>query len=109
MRVDDRGYAIDVLRTLGAHALKEHQAFFPGERRELPGWRSDSQIQGVMAAPDKQLPRFQEKDEEVELVPLLPITATEAAYARRNGWEQLAARLTARDVDVSDLFRASVV
>jgi hypothetical protein len=47
LSVDDRECAIDVLRTLGAHLLKEHHALFHGERHELPGWRSDSQIQGV--------------------------------------------------------------
>ena len=107
--VDDRGYAIDVLRTLGAHVLEDHQAFSPGERHELPGWRSDSQIQGVMAVPDETLSPFQKADVSVEFVRLLPITAAEAAYARRNGWEELTARLTAPNVDMSDLFRASVV
>jgi hypothetical protein len=107
--VDDRGYAIDVLRTLGPHVLEEHQAFSPGERHELPGWRSDSQIQGVLAVPDETLPPFQKADVSVEFVRLLSITAAEAAHARRNGWEELTARISDPDVDVNDLFRTSVV
>ena len=63
----------------------------------------------MIAVPDETLPRFQKADVGVEFVRLLPITAAEAAYARRNGWEELTARISAPDVDVNDLFRASVV
>jgi Suppressor of fused protein (SUFU) len=109
LAVDDQQYAVEVLRTLGGHLLEQHSTLRPGERHRLPGWSSDSEIEGVMAVEDEGVPPFRNAMPPVGFIRLFPITAAEAAYARENSWEELAVRLLRPDVDLRDLFRPSAV
>jgi hypothetical protein len=104
----ERNYAIDVLRTLGSHVLSDHSALQPGERHELPGWRDDSPIQGVIALPNA-ISAFAEPPNRVEFMRLIPISASEAKFAREAGWQALKSRLIAAEVDLADLYRSPTV
>jgi hypothetical protein len=55
--------------------------------------------------PDPEVGTFLAADPPVEFMRLLPITASEARLATEHGWEALARRLTAGDVELADLFR----
>jgi hypothetical protein len=106
--VDDDRFAVDVLRVVGSHVLARHRAVAAGERHELPGWNSQSEIEGVMAVPETTVGPCADATARVEFVRLLPITATEAARAGERGWEDLAEHLGRPDATARDLFRRSV-
>ncbi len=107
--VDDRSYAIDVLRVLGKHVLERHRSLREGERHRLGEWRDDSVISGVMAVRDERLPPFDEAAPPVRFIRLLPITDGEARYARQHGSERVAAVIARSGIDLRDLFRPSTV
>jgi hypothetical protein len=107
--VEDRDFAVNLLSTVGRHVLDNHHALHPGERHRLPGWNEASAIAGVMAVPDPVVARFDAVPTGIDFLRLLPITETEAAYAKERGWQELADKLTQAGVDLSDLFRTPVV
>jgi hypothetical protein len=107
IHVADREFAIGALTAIADHALGKHLALLPGERHRLHGWSERSPISGVLVVPDPELPPFADADPRVEFARLLPITDSEAAFARVHGWQVLTARLAAAGVDVSDLHRPS--
>lgn len=107
--VEDREFAVNLLSTVGRHVLHNHHALGAGERHRLPGWNEASAIAGVIAVPDPVVAHFDAWPPKIDFLRLLPITDAEAAYANKRGWQELADKLAEPGVDLSDLFRGSVV
>jgi hypothetical protein len=107
IQVTDREFAIGALTAIADHVIGKHRAVLPGERHRLHGWSERSPISGVLVVPDPEIPPFAGADPRVEFARLLPITNSEAVFARVHGWQAVTARLAAAGGDVSDLHRPS--
>ena len=75
----------------------------------LPGASADHLGVSLPGIFDPELEWLSDRDRTIRFIWLVPITKSEAAFAKQHGLEALQARLGAAQVDVAELARASVV
>jgi len=75
----------------------------------LPGASADHLLVSLPGIFDAELEWLSDRERTIRFIWLVPITKSEAAFARQHGFDALQARLGAAQADVTELARAPVV
>ncbi|MEO6701085.1 MAG: suppressor of fused domain protein [Jatrophihabitantaceae bacterium] len=97
------------LAVLAAAPAVESAVYAPGGRLHLPdGWAPGSRCAGAVLTTGPLAPISLSSGSDVQLLRLLPATATELAWAKVHGSDALIERWTMAGVDLADLWRDPV-